>query len=103
MSDKLYVPLEKAQSRAATMDDALRLRDHAVPWPADATTNREALVSDVVDWLVATDFPYDWNTSVPAPAALRTLLAEAYSARDGESVDDWINGLALEQKWSDNA
>ena len=82
---------ELAQTASALIENEARLRSAGV------------LLGDVVDWLVATDFPYDWSTSAPAPAGLRALLAEAYAARDGESVEDWLAGLRDEQAWSDDA
>ena len=59
---------------------------------------------EVAEWLRAGGFPYDWSSTIPAPAFLRTLLADAWNDHEGvhESGADYADSLRAEQVWADD-
>jgi hypothetical protein len=69
---------------------------------------RGTIVTETVDWLVRTGFPFDW--SVPGndlPEPLRLPLAEAWyrhsngTAETSDTVADWLRTLAQEGAWTE--
>ncbi len=54
--------------------------------------------AEVADWLRRTGFPYDWQSSVPAPWWLVRALAESWAkAEGGPSADEWADTIQDEQ------
>lgn len=56
----------------------------------------------IVKWLVDNGFPYDWHSTVPAPAFLRAPLVAEYAHRDGEDaepIERYLETLDMEQEW----